>query len=120
MPLDKVLARSYQAHTLKVTIVFGTYPSLVPCLPELRHGPEAFKIFSNMSGDQNISSYFDHQTFTSTVDRPEPKILNRFPAIFTLAAFHVVEPSSTRLARVHCREVGAEKPSPVAKGLLEE
>jgi hypothetical protein len=76
--------------------VSGMCPSLVLCLPDICHSPEAFNKFSNESGDGNKSSYFDHQTFTSTVDRPEPELLNRFPALFTLATFHMLELGGTR------------------------
>ncbi len=111
---------SYLAHTLRVMTVFGMCPSWDPCLPELCHCPEAFNRFSNKSGEGKISSYFDHQTFTPTVDRPEPKFLNCIPALFTLATFHMLKLSSTGLVRLYCGELGAEKLSPATKGLLEE
>ena len=71
-------------------------------------------------GKERIYSYFDHQTFTPTVDRLEPKSLNCIPALFTLATFHMPKLSGTGLVRLYCREVCAEKLSPATKGLLEE
>lgn len=67
-----------------------------------------------------IYSYFDHQTFTPTVDRPEPKLLNCIPALFTLATFHMLKLSRTGLVRLYRGEVRAEKLSPASKRLLEE
>ena len=67
---------------------------------------------------KRIWSYFDHQTFTPTVDRLEPKFLNCIPALFTLATFHMVKLSSTGFVPLHYREVCAEKPSPATEGLL--
>jgi hypothetical protein len=101
-------------------IVSGVYPSSVPCLPDICHSPEAFNRFSNRSGDGKVSSYFDHQTFTATVNRTEPKFLDCFPALFTLAAFHMLELGGARLVCLYCGEVGAEKLPPATKGLLEE
>jgi len=71
-------------------------------------------------GKERIYSYFDHQTFTPTVDRLEPKSLNRIPALFTLATFHMLKLGGTGLVRLYCGEVCAEKLSPATKGLLEE
>lgn len=76
-------------------------------------------MFQCVKGWKHIS-YFDHQTFTATVDRPEPKFLDCFLTLFTLAAFHVLELSGTGLVYMYCREVRAEKLSPATKGLLEE
>jgi hypothetical protein len=101
-------------------IVSRVYPSSVPCLPDICHSPEAFNRFSNGSGDGKKFSYLDHQTFTATVNCLEPKFLNCFPALFTLAAFHMLELGGTRLIRLYCGEVGAEKPSPATKGFLKE
>jgi hypothetical protein len=70
--------------------------------------------------EKRIYSYFDHQTFTPTVDRLEPKFLNCIPALFTLATFHMVKLSGTGFVRLYYREVCAEKLSPATKGLLEE
>lgn len=71
-------------------------------------------------GKERIYSYFDHQTFTPTVDRLEPEFLNCIPALFTLATFHMVKLSNTGLVRLYCGEVCAEKLSPATKRLLEE
>jgi hypothetical protein len=69
---------------------------------------------------ERIYSYFNHQTFTPTVDRLEPKSLNYIPALFTLATFHMLKLSGTGLVRLYSGEVCAEKLSPASKGLLEE
>ena len=100
--------------------VSGIYPSSVPNLPELPRGPEALRRFSNVSGHRNLSTHFDHQSFTAAVDSPEPKFLGCIPAPLTLTAFHMIESSSTRLIRVHCRKMVAEKLPSAAKGFLEE
>jgi hypothetical protein len=71
-------------------------------------------------GGQNISSHFDHQTFTATVDRPEPKILNCFPALLTLATFYVIKFSRTGFVRLRRPKVSVKKVSPATKGLLEK
>jgi hypothetical protein len=76
--------------------------------------------FPMSQGKERIYSYFDHQTFAPTVDRPEPKFLNCPPALFTLATFHMLKLSGTGLVRLYCGEVCAEKLSPPSKGLLEE
>jgi len=47
----KVFVRSYQAHMLKVMIVFGMCLSSAPYLPEHLHGPEAFGEVPKRSGD---------------------------------------------------------------------
>ena len=78
------------------------------------------QIFQCVRGRKRIYSYFDHQTFTPTVDRLEPKFLNCIPALFTLATFHMIKLSSTGLVRLYCGEVCAEKFSPATKGLLKE
>lgn len=52
-------------------------------------------------GDEIIYSYFDHQTLTPTVDRPEPEFLNCIPALFTLATFHMLKLSGTGLVRLY-------------------
>ena len=71
-------------------------------------------------GKERKYSHFDHQTFTPTVDRPEPKFFNYLPTLFTLATFDMVKLSGTGLVRLYCGEVCAEKLSPASKGLLEE
>lgn len=49
-----------------------------------------------------------------------PKFLDCNPALLTLTAFHMIEPSGTRLIRVHRRKMVVQELPPAAKGLLEE
>ena len=65
-------------------------------------------------------SHFDHQTFTATVDRAEPKSFNCSLSFLTLATFHMFESGSAGFVRPYGRKVSTEKISPPTKGLFEK